>query len=33
MFEDDNRCAIHAKCVTVIPKDIQLVRLIREGKK
>ena len=29
LFEDSNLCAIHAKCVTVMPKDIQLARRIR----
>ena len=29
MFEDANLCAIHAKRVTIMPKDIQLVRRIR----
>jgi histone H3/H4 len=29
MFEDSNLCAIHAKRVTVFPKDIQLARRIR----
>ena len=29
MFEDANLCAIHAKRVTVMPKDIQLARIIR----
>ena len=29
LFEDTNRCAIHARCVTIMPKDIQLVRRIR----
>ena len=32
IFEDSNLCAIHARRVTVMPKDIQLVRRIREGK-
>ena len=30
LFEDTNLCAIHAKCVTIMPKDIQLARHIRE---
>ena len=30
LLEQSNLCAIHAKCVMVIPKDIQLVRRIRE---
>ncbi len=29
LFEDSNECAIHAKCVTIMPKDIQLVQRIR----
>ncbi|CAB9508471.1 Histone H3 [Seminavis robusta] len=29
MFEDANLCAIHAKRVTIMPKDIQLARRIR----
>ena len=29
LFEDANLCAIHAKRVTVMPKDIQLTRRIR----
>ena len=24
LFEDANLCAIHAKCVTIMPRDIQL---------
>ena len=24
LFEDANLCTIHAKCVTIMPKDIQL---------
>ena len=28
-FEDTNLCAIHAKRVTIMPKDIQLARRIR----
>ena len=27
LFEDTNLCAIHAKRVTIMPKDIQLVRI------
>ena len=30
--EDSNLCALHAKHVTIMPKDIQLARCIR-GKK
>ncbi|EJK72420.1 hypothetical protein THAOC_06053 [Thalassiosira oceanica] len=29
LFEDANLCAIHAKRVTLMPKDIQLARRIR----
>ncbi|MBZ3875153.1 histone H3.3 type 1 [Sciurus carolinensis] len=29
IFEDTNLCAIHAKRVTIMPKDIQLARCIR----
>lgn len=29
LFEDTNLCAIHAKRVTITPKDIQLARRIR----
>ena len=29
LFGQANLCAIHTKCVTVMPKDIQLVRQIR----
>ncbi|KAH9410506.1 histone H3.3 [Tyrophagus putrescentiae] len=29
LFEDTNLCAIHAKRVTTMPKDIQLARRIR----
>ena len=29
LFEDTNLCAIHAKRVTIKPKDIQLVRRIK----
>jgi histone H3 len=28
VFEDTNLCAIHVKCVTIMPKDIQLARRI-----
>ena len=28
-FEDSNLCAIHAKRITIMPKDIQLARRIR----
>jgi histone H3 len=30
LFEDTNLCAIHAKRVTIMPKDIQLTRRIRQ---
>ncbi|TVU03257.1 hypothetical protein EJB05_51200, partial [Eragrostis curvula] len=30
LFEDTNLCAIHAKRVTIMPKDIQLARRIRK---
>jgi histone H3 len=29
LFEDTNDCAIHAKRVTIMPKDMQLARRIR----
>jgi histone H3 len=29
LFEDSNLCVIHAKRVTIMPKDIQLARRIR----
>ena len=29
LFEDTNLCTIHAKCVTIMPKDVQLARHIR----
>lgn len=29
LFEDCNYCAIHAKRVTIMPKDMQLARRIR----
>ena len=29
LFEDTNLCGIHAKRVTIMPKDIQLARRIR----
>eukprot|EP00095_Tigriopus_kingsejongensis_P000611 snap_masked-scaffold95_size379157-processed-gene-2.22 protein:Tk00611 transcript:snap_masked-scaffold95_size379157-processed-gene-2.22-mRNA-1 annotation:"histone h3-like" len=29
LFEDTNLCAIHAKRVTIMPKDIQLARRIQ----
>ena len=30
LFEDTNLCAIHAKRVTIMPKDMQLARRIHE---
>ena len=32
LFQDTNLCAIHAKRVTIMPKDIQLARRIRGEK-
>ncbi len=29
MFEDTNLCAVHAKCVTIMPRDIFLARRLR----
>ena len=29
LFEETNMCAIHAKRVTIMPKDMQLARRIR----
>ena len=29
LFKDSNLCAIHTKCVAVMPKDIQSARHIR----
>jgi histone H3 len=29
LFEDTNRCCIHAKRVTIMPKDMQLARRLR----
>ena len=31
LFQDTNLCAIHAKRVTIMPKDIQLAKRIRGG--
>jgi histone H3 len=28
MFEDTNLCNMHAKCVTIMPKDMQLAHCI-----
>jgi histone H3 len=33
LFEDSNECAIHAKGVTIMPKDIQLTQPIRGEKR
>ena len=32
LFHDTNECALHAKCVTITPKDMQLARRIRGEK-
>jgi histone H3 len=32
VFEDTNLCAIHAKRVTIMPKDMQLAMRIRGGR-
>ena len=32
LFDDTNLCAIHAKRVTIMPKDIQLAHRIRGGR-
>ena len=29
LFEDTNLCAVHAKCVTIMPRDIYLARRLR----
>lgn len=29
LFEDTNLCALHAKRITIMPKDMQLARRIR----
>ncbi|ELV10033.1 histone H3.3 [Tupaia chinensis] len=29
LFEDTNLCAVHAKCIAIMPKDMQLARCIR----
>ena len=29
LFKDTNLCTIHAKCITIMPKDIQLARSIQ----
>ena len=31
LFEDTNLCAIHAKRVTIMPKNIQLARPLRDS--
>jgi histone H3 len=33
LFEDTNECAIHAKHVTIMPKDIQLAQRIQGEKR
>ena len=33
LFEDANLCAIHSKRVTIMPKDIELARRIRGGRR
>jgi histone H3 len=33
LFEDTNLCAIHAKRVTIMPKDMQLARRLRGERK
>jgi histone H3 len=33
LFEDTNECAIHAKCVIIMPKDIQLAQCIQGEKR
>jgi histone H3 len=33
LFEDSNECAIHAKSVAIMPKDIQLAQCIRGEKR
>ncbi len=33
LFEDSNECAIDAKCVTIMPKDIQLAQRIQGEKR
>jgi histone H3 len=33
LFNDTNECALHAKRVTIMPKDMQLARLIRGEKR
>ena len=32
LFEDTNLCAVHAKRVTIMPKDVQLARRVRGEK-
>ena len=32
LFEDTNLCAIHAKRITIMPKDLQLARRIRNDR-
>ena len=33
LFHDTNKCTIHAKCVTIMPKDMQLAQRIRGEKR
>ena len=32
LMEDSNLCPVHAKCVMIMPKDMQLALRIREEK-
>jgi histone H3 len=32
LFEDTNLCAIHARRITIMPKDMRLARRIRNGR-
>ena len=32
LFEDANLCAIHAKCVTIAPKDLYLTKRLHRDK-
>ena len=33
LFKGSNLCVIHAKCVTIMPKDVQLAHHIKGGMK
>jgi histone H3 len=33
LFNNTNECALHAKCVTIMPKDMQLAQRIRGEKR